>query len=407
MAFLWLPAGVLVAGGALWLVQRLRKRNVPLWLPAYVRGDWAGRRERGDQRGLGPVHIMFCIADHFEPGVGRPGTSIERRRVARWVRRYPQLAAPFRDADGCAPRHTFFYPAEQYHAEHLERLSLLMEQGLGEVEVHIHHDRDTSEGTRRKLRLFVQQLRSHGCLGTDRADSCPRFAFIHGNWALDNSSPDGRWCGVNDELKVLKNAGCYADFTMPSAPSPTQSRRINSIYYATDDPHAPRSYDNGEEVRVGGREDGDLMLIQGPLGLTWSRRKLGLFPRLENGDIAAAAWPTRDRVAVWIRSNICVAGKPDWLFVKVHTHGCKEENMQVLLGPPMLSLHHCLAREYNDGARYKLHYVTAREMYNIIKAAERGMDGDPGQYRDFRLLPPARACAGKEGPAVLRRGVVA
>jgi hypothetical protein len=32
----------------------------------------------------------------------------------------------------------------------------------------------------------------------------------------------------------------------------------------------------------------------------------------------------------------------------------------------------------------RLHYVTAREMVNIIHAAEDGRDGNPGAYRDYR-----------------------
>ena len=44
---------------------------------------------------------------------------------------------------------------------------------------------------------------------------------------------------------------------------------------------------------------------------------------------------------------------------------------------------------YNDGRKYRLHYVTAREMYNIIKAAEAGEIGDPDGYRDHVISPYA------------------
>jgi hypothetical protein len=47
-----------------------------------------------------------------------------------------------------------------------------------------------------------------------------------------------------------------------------------------------------------------------------------------------------------------------------------------------------LESRYNDGVRWKLHYVSAREMYNIVKAAEAGKTGDPGQYRDFVIARP-------------------
>ena len=47
-----------------------------------------------------------------------------------------------------------------------------------------------------------------------------------------------------------------------------------------------------------------------------------------------------------------------------------------------------LESKYNDGVSWKLHYVSAREMYNIIKAAERGLSGDPGVYRDLVVQRP-------------------
>ena len=36
----------------------------------------------------------------------------------------------------------------------------------------------------------------------------------------------------------------------------------------------------------------------------------------------------------------------------------------------------------------KLHYVTAREVFNLVKAAEAGKSGDPNPFRDFVLPPP-------------------
>jgi hypothetical protein len=40
---------------------------------------------------------------------------------------------------------------------------------------------------------------------------------------------------------------------------------------------------------------------------------------------------------------------------------------------------------FPNGARYRLHYVSAREMYNIVKAAEAGCTGDPSAFRDFEI----------------------
>lgn len=62
--------------------------------------------------------------------------------------------------------------------------------------------------------------------------------------------------------------------------------------------------------------------------------------------------------------------------------------MDTLLGAPMDAMHTHLEGAYNDGQRHVLHYVTAREMYNIIKAAEAGKGGNPGDWRDFVLPRP-------------------
>jgi len=389
-AWPWLLAPAAVLCCLAWVVvTMMKRRHVMLWLPGWMKGDWAGRRERRAIPRDRPTHIFFCIADHFEPAHAGAPAAVQMGRVDDWVGKYPEIFGSFRDADGRPPRHTFFYPAEQYRPEHLDGLVRLVERGFAEVEVHLHHRDDTASRLREKLEAFLERLRSHGLAASDRGTDRVRFAFIHGNWALDNALPDGDWCGVNDELRVLRDVGCYADFTLPAAPSAAQTRRINSIYYATDDPRLPRSHEDGVEVRVGGQPSGDLMIVQGPLNLRWpGRRAWGLLPSVEAGDISAAAPPEPARVDAWVRTRVCVSGRPDWVFVKVHTHGCSDRNRPVLLGERTAELHRYLGRRYNDGTRYLLHYVTAREMYNLIKAAERGLSGPPGRYRDLLIAPP-------------------
>ncbi|MCA9398827.1 MAG: hypothetical protein KC618_03690, partial [Candidatus Omnitrophica bacterium] len=212
-----------------------------------------------------------------------------------------------------------------------------------------------------------------------------RFAFIHGNWALNNSRKDGRWCGVNNEAKVLREAGCYADFTYPSAPSDTQPGKINSIYYNTSNARQPKSHNKGIDAEVGKFTEADLLIVQGPLTLNWKNRSRGVFPRIENGDLSGANPPTPERVDLWVRQHIHVKGKEDWVFIKVHTHGAPEKNAFTLLGDPMDTMFSYFEENYNDGTNYCLHYVCAREMYNIIKAAEAGERGNPGEYRDYMI----------------------
>jgi len=355
-------------------------KNIHIWLPGYIKSNLLMKRPSKQDY---PVHIMFSLVDHFEPKRGNVGRELEEKRVDTWIEKYEQLATRHRDADNLHPRHSIFYPQEEYETGHLEKLTALCEKGFGEVEIHLHHDNDTAEKLRHKIRVYKEKLIRHNLLSRDEKGEV-RYAFIHGNWALDNSRKDGRWCGVNNELEVLRDTGCYADFTLPSAPSDTQTVKINSIYYAKDTPE-PKSHNRGIDVEVDKTPSGDLMIIQGPLALNWRKRKFGIIPRIENSDISYNNPPTSRRVDLWVNQSISIIGKPDWLFVKVHTHGLWDDNLKDEHFKNLGIMFDYLGKRYNDGIKYKLHYVTAREMYNIIKAGEAGEGGDPCGCRDYLL----------------------
>ena len=336
----------------------------------------------------GPTHLILCVCDHWEPGQGHATAEQADARVHSWIERYPRLFGRFTDSDGRPPRHTFFYPLEMYRPTELDGVAQLCRSGFGEVEVHLHHDNDTATRLRQTLLDGTRRLRErHGLLARDAAGQT-RYAFIHGNWALDNSSPDGRWCGVNNELDVLRETGCYADFTFPSYPSATQTRTVNSIYYAVDDPQRPRSHDVGIDVGRSAPPAQSLMLVQGPLLLNWSFRTFWRRPRVENGNLQPNQPPTEGRLDLWLRARICVPSRPEWIFVKLYTHGAVDQNAQVVLGEPMVEFHKLLAQRSADTSDFKYHYVTAREMYNLIKAAEDGRPGTINQLRDCQLTWP-------------------
>lgn len=334
-------------------------------------------------------HLIFCVADHFEPFVHHADKKEAQARTKRWVKEYPKLVQQFIDVDGISPRHTFFYPAEQYDEEILNMLGQLTTFGMGEVEIHLHHQNDTAENMRKTIMNLKEILHGkHGLLGEDNNKNV-RYGFIHGNWALCNSLPEGEWCGVNEEIIVLTETGCYADFTFPSAPSPSQPRMVNSIYRAINIEGQPRSHDYGNIVIKGLRGGGKgLMIIEGPLAFNWEKRKWKILPSIENSEISAGNVISTERIDLWVRQNITVSGKSEWVFVKVHMHGALPENTDVLLEKEMKKMHLYLQEKYNEGEKWKLHYVSAREMYNIIRAAEDGCEGSPGEYRNYEIKPP-------------------
>jgi hypothetical protein len=82
-----------------------------------------------------------------------------------------------------------------------------------------------------------------------------------------------------------------------------------------------------------------------------------------------------------------VKGRPDWQFIKIHGHGAQgDDDASEWLGPHFDSALTHLEQAYNDSSRYVLHYVTAREAYNLARAAVDGKTGDPRQYYDY-LIP--------------------
>jgi hypothetical protein len=84
-----------------------------------------------------------------------------------------------------------------------------------------------------------------------------------------------------------------------------------------------------------------------------------------------------------MRCGIHVQRQPNWIFIKLYTHAGIPRNMATLLEKPMVDFYEHLLSTYNDGKKYRLHFVTAREMVNIIHAAEDGNTGNPGAFRDY------------------------
>lgn len=322
-------------------------------------------------------HVFFCIADHFEPKFASSSQRLHRERVNRWVSLYPDLASQFEDSRGHACVHSFFYPAEQYEPELVEPIAEICRTGLGDIEVQVHHENDTAENFRETILTFTDVLyNQHGML-RKRSDGVIAYGFVHGNWALDNSHPQGDWCGVNNEISILNETGCYADFTLPAAPDPCQTTTINSIYYAIDDAAKSKSHDVGIAAARGRRPPRDsLLLIQGPLMLDWQNKKWGLLPAIENSDLQGTRAATWDRFKLWHRSNIGVAGHHDWHFIKIHTHGCDEANQEILLGEPMWEFYRSLQQHADKFPDFKYYFVTAFEMAMLVHQAERGL-ADP------------------------------
>src|SRR6185436_9132413 len=150
----------------------LRRRNLHTWAAGYAR--WAARETAARAAAAvrretppGPRHLLFAYCDHYEPHWKNTDRAVGAARVAAWSEGYPALAKGFRDADGRSPRHSFFFPGEEYEPGYLDALAELAKRGLGEVELHLHHHDDTAENLRATIGNYLELFKFHGHLSRD------------------------------------------------------------------------------------------------------------------------------------------------------------------------------------------------------------------------------------------------
>jgi hypothetical protein len=362
--------------------------NCTQWLPSFVLQRCIRRSYRRNN-----LHLIFCLADHFEPAIlpgrggERAGRDVQEARLELWCREIPKGLGEWRDAEGFPFRHTYFYPAEQYEASLVDRIAQHCHGGWGEMEIHLHHgspEPDTAENTKSTLLEFREALASHGCLSQLSGHGKPLYAFVHGNFALANSARN-RFCGVDSEIQILSDTGCFADFTLPSAPNVSQTAKINSLYECALPLDRRAAHRKGKDLRAGHAPQIFPLIVQGPLMWDFARRKSGVpVPVIENGEVASLHPPTMHRLRLWRKAAISVKGRPEWLFIKLHCHGMDPRDAETMHGAAMRLFLQQLTEEARAG-EYRVHFTTAREMANIILAACDGKNGNPGDFRDYRL----------------------
>ncbi len=362
--------------------MRIADRGLRYWLPGYL---WHLLRPKEKPDSTQPIHLFVCIVDHFEPFNGGVGYEAALKRVKTWVREYPKFADRHLDSDGKPIQHTWFYPP---HLDHgfLPDLVNLCKSGYGDIEMHLHHNHmepfpDTSETLRKKILKCIDDYGKFGIFC--QPDGELRFAFIHGDWSLDNSGGE-HLCGVTNELTILRECGCYADFTFPCL-NISQPAMVNQIYYAFDDILKSKSYNKGVPVSILKKEPKEaLMIIQGVIGIRYEVNKK-IKTAIDYSDLSLNNNPTVDRFKFWIKNSLSIEGMPNFKFIKLHTHGAPENNWEANFGDKINEGFYYIEEYYNDNEKYILHYVTAREMFNIVKSVESGIKKFTKETRDFKI----------------------
>jgi len=355
--------------------SKIYRRRIHLWLWEYLAWQtksWFLIKEGGKKK-----HVMLFITDHFEPRFGQVSSEKEMHRVKVWCEKYNSFSEQFKDSSGRLPQHTWFYPFDEKNDYCLSKLRELTERGLGEIEFHLHHSGDSGKTFEEKIKKGLEWFNRFGALISKRGDV--RFGFIHGMYALANSDP--RYCGVNNEISILESFGCYADFTFPAYGTPSQPRIINTLYYPAKNGNLPKSYDHGIELEVN-RPGTGMILFEGPLYFD------PVALRFDDGRVDQEYKLSHRRLRNWLRANVHVKGKPEWVFIKLFSHSAREKSREAFFSPETDRFYEFVISKSRRGL-FVLHFVTAREAFNIAKAAEHGEKGsDPMEYVDYVVAPP-------------------
>lgn len=363
------------------------KMSLP-WLARYplVRGK-SFLEKTGGQK-----HIIFTVANHFEPSWSENGLldlDAQRRRLDEYYKLARKTGEAVRDADGTKFRHTNFFPAEQYDRKLLEQMAAMQAEGLGEVEIHLHHGvekPDTAKNLRRVLTEFRDCLaEEHKCLSRSNGAGKPMYAFVHGNLALANSC-GGRYCGVDEEMQILRDTGCYVDMTLPSAPDETQVPMLNQIYECGLPLSEKMPHRTGKTVAVNGGKPQLPLIFTGPLVFNWTRRVKGLpVPRIDDGALVVNQPMDSPRFNRWVSANITVKNRPEWVFVKLYCHGFFDVDQSACIGEAAQRFFGEIIENGERTNDYKIYFASAREAFNMVAAAIDGKTGSPGELRNYRL----------------------
>lgn len=210
------------------------------------------------------------------------------------------------------------------------------------------------------------------------------YGFVHGNWALANSA-GGRWCGVDSELQILAETGCYADFTLPSVPYQSQVPRINAIYECGYPLDQAKPHRGGASLAVGGQPALPI-IIEGPLVFDWSRRVRGFpIPRVDDGVLALNYPSNLNRFRRWYEARVSVLGRREWIFVKLYCHGFFDWDQDAMIGNGLRHFMNQVLELAEKTNSFKVHFATARETFNMVMAAVEGHSGSPHLYRNYKL----------------------
>ncbi|GEP58621.1 methyltransferase domain-containing protein [Reyranella soli] len=353
--------------------------------------------------------VYYFHTDHFEPwsvridnasarAVERMAEMARANRYARRLSLFYNVFVPYRlDSDGpigpadshvSGDRVVFNGRSERHERLTRDAIRPLVTADSHEMHLHVHHEFwtrntshfdhpvsrwvnacSTSEADRQRLDLLFKL--SKEAIAREIGRPFERWAFVHGNWALNASDP--LICQVSDEMSIIMRHGGLGDFSFPAGRGycdPRLERPFTckpiDLARAYDDPRSdPRPVDAQSRVMGPGR----FFIWNSPIKATHSSL-----------DYYSAAnrtlFKTPERVVgTWLSKSVCL-GKQ--LFVKTHAHSMKSD-YRLADGdgciphchPDIIAIFDCLSRAC-DRARIELKFVTVNEVMQHLHSLDGG-----------------------------------
>ena len=350
--------------------SELARKSIDEWIVSYTLDLISGDHPiySADEA----TDLIFLIVDHHEHSFDNKEAEAS---TEQWIKDYSEAIKGITDSNGRKFQYSWFYPYDDRRTpSSLELLSEFAGKGYGDIEFHWHRGNISDEEFQRGVADAMKWFSSYGVAVPITSDKRweTAFGYVAGNWDLDNGL--GRRDGESHEIDYLLNEGGYGDFTFPNSTS-AQPPFYSRLYYATDSPES-KSYKTGETAAVGVDEEG-LLMFMGPTALDFKEMTV------EFGTVEAWWYKNfQSRVDNWFRNAPTVEGKPEWRFVKTYTHGVQSRDL-FTSGDFRRMLQKLL--KYTEDNDLRLHFVTAREAYNIVQAAEDGLKGNPYEYRNYEI----------------------
>lgn len=359
----------------------------------------------------GATAVSYFHTDHFEPW----STSIDDasaravERMAELARRSPyaqrlslfySVFIPYRPAsegppgpdDSLVAGDGVVFCSRSTRQEELARevIRPLVSTDSHEMHLHVHHE----YWTRNSSHFDSATSRWVNACSTPQADDArldlhfslarqaiareigapfERWAFIHGNWALNASDP--QICQVSGEMAMIMRHGGFGDFSFPAGRSycdPALKRPFTCLPL-----DLPRAYD---DRRAEPRPVDKATAAMAPERFfIWNAPIKSVDSSLDYYSAAnRALFKNPERVvATWLAKSVCLGER---LYIKTHAHSMKAEygladpdSVIPHCHPDIVAIFDCLSRVC-DRAGVELQFHTVNDVMDLLGALDGGRD---------------------------------